>query len=420
MNALRSLMLGLALAAASPLYAAYLPDPHAAEAALWSSPAVVQARGELAAQRMRSDALKRGRSEWSVGLDAANRRIDSASDRYAEWGASVSRPVRLPGLAAADRGLADALVAYSGASLGEALHESGRQLLAFWFEWLGASSQVELWREQGRIAERQLDAVNSRIRVGEAARAERVGAEAAQAQARLHLQQAISREQLARARLQAAYPGLDPVKVDALPAPSGPAGSAEAYVDAVLEHSHELFRARRQAEVLRAETQQLARRDRIAPGLGVFYRNEKGGDEHVIGLNVGLTLPGAARRSDRMAAEALAASAQEAAVRLGQRLRMEARAAFEMAHAQAAGWQQAEQAARALAEAARLAERAYTLGEGSFDQVLLNRRLAVEGELSAQQAQVDALSALARLQLDAHQLWALDAEESADGVHAHP
>lgn len=420
MNAMRSLTFALALATVLPVRAGYLPDPHAAEAALWASPAVVQARGELAAQQWRSDGLKRGHAEWAVGLDMASRRIDSAAERYAEWGASVSRPLRLPGRAAADRSLADARVAYSGASLGEALHESGRQLLAFWFDWLNASSQIGLWQEQSGIAERQLAAVNSRIKVGEAARAERVGAEAALAQARLQLQQAASRERQARARLQAAYPGLDPVAADALPAPSEPAGPAEAYVDAVLAHSHELFRARQQAEVLRAEAQQLAKRDGIDPSLGVFYRNEKGGDEHVLGLNVGLTLPGGARRSDRLAAEALAATAQDAATGLEQRLRMEARAAFEAARSLAASWRQAEQVARSLAEAARLAERAYALGEGSIDQVLLNRRMAAEGALSAQQAQVDALAAHARLQLDAHRLWALDAEASADDVHAHP
>jgi outer membrane protein TolC len=323
-------------------------------------------------------------------------------------------------LAAADRSLADALVAYAGASLGEALHESGRQLLALWFDWLNASSQVGLWQEQTRIAERQLDAVNARIRLGEAARAERVSAEAALAQARLRLQQASSGERQARARLQAAYPGIEVVAVDVLPAPSAPEGPVEAYVDAVLAHSHELLRARQKAEVLRAEAQQLAKRDGIDPNLGVFYRNEKGGDEQVLGLNLGLTLPGGARRSDRLAAEALAGAAQEAATRLEQRLRMEARAAFESARSQTASWQQAEQAARALAQAARLAERAYALGEGSFDQLLANRRMAVEGELSARQAQVEALAAQARLQLDAHRLWALDADEAADAVHAHP
>ena len=37
----------------------------------------------------------------------------------------------------------------------------------------------------------------------------------------------------------------------------------------------------------------------------------------------------------------------------------------------------------------------------------------------AQQAQLDALSAEARLKLDSHQLWPLDVE-GADSAHAHP
>jgi hypothetical protein len=83
-----------------------------------------------------------------------------------------------------------------------------------------------------------------------------------------------------------------------------------------------------------------------------------------------------------------------------------------------ANWQQADRAAQSLAEAARLAARAYGLGEGSLDQVLFSRRLALEGHLTAQQAQLDALSASARLLLDSHRLWPLDVD--ADTAHAHP
>ncbi len=105
-------------------------------------------------------------------------------------------------------------------------------------------------------------------------------------------------------------------------------------------------------------------------------------------------------------------------MRLEQRLRQEARADFETATAQAANWQQAEHAAQALEEAARLAARAYSLGEGGLDQVLLSRRLALEGRLQALQAQWVALAADARLKLDAHRLWPLDGD--ADDAHAHP
>ncbi len=419
MNAVHSLTFALALAFAIPVHADYLPDPAAAEAALWASPTVAQARGEFAAQTLKSQGLQRGREEWTVGADIAQRRVQTTPrDTQAEWGLALSRPLRLPARAAADRTLAGALTAHAEANLGEALHESGRQLLALWFDWLNEAHQAQLWRAQLQLGEQQLATVNARIRLGEAPRSERVNSEAALAQLRLLQQQAATREQQARNRLRAQFPDL-PVAVDGvLPSALPPGGSADAYVDAVLEHSHELARARRQADVLQAEARQLAKRRSVDPNVGVFYKNEAGGDEHVVGLNLGLTLPGSARHLDQQAAEQLSAAAQDAAMRLEQRLRQEARADFEMATAQVANWQHAEHAAQALEEAARLAARAYSLGEGTLDQVLLNRRLALEGQLQAQQAQLAALAADARLKLDAHRLWPL--QRDAGGAHAHP
>ena len=419
MNAVHKLSLALALAFAANARADYLPDPAAAEAALLASPMVAQARGEFAAQSLRSESLRNGREEWTLSADALQRRIDAPQDRYAEWGVALSRPLRLPARAAADRVLAGALTAHAEASLGEAMHESGRQLLALWFAWLNEASQTRLWLAQVALAEQQLATVNARIRLGEAPRSERVNAEAALAQVRLQQQQAATREQQARSRLLAQYPGLPVTADDTLPQPAQPSGTADDYVSRVLAHDHELLRARRQADMLQAEARQLASRRGVDPNVGVFYKNELGGNEHLLGVSVGLTLPGAARRTDQQAAEQLSVTAQDAAIRLEQRLRQEARANFEAAGAQAANWQQADRAAQALAEAAQLSARAYSLGEGSLDQVLVNRRLALEGQLMAQQAQLDALSALARLKLDSHQLWPLDAEE-ADSAHAHP
>lgn len=419
MNAVHTLALALALAFAANANADYLPDPAAAEAALWASPMVLNARGEFAAQTLRSQSLQRGREEWTVGADILQRRIQTTPrDNQAEWGLALSRPLRLPARAAADRALAGALTGHAEASLGEALHESGRQLLALWFDWLNEASQSTLWQAQWALADQQLATVNARIRLGEAPRSERINAEAALAQVRLQQQLAAMREQQARNRLLAQFPGLPVTADDTLPQPEQPSGTVEDYVNAVMEHNHELFRARRQAEVRQAEALQLAKRRSVDPNVGVFYKNEAGGNEHVLGLNLGLTLPGAARRTDQQAAEQLSATAQDAAILLEQRLRREARADFEMAVAQVANWQQADRAAQALAEAARLSARGYSLGEGSLDQVLINRRLALEGQLMAQQAQLSALSAKARLKLDSHQLWPLDVD--ADSAHAHP
>jgi outer membrane protein TolC len=425
-NAIRTLSLAMAWAFAAlpcftPAHADYLPDPKAAEAALWASPSVAQSRGEYAAQSLRSQSLQKGREEWKLDAEVDQRRIQTTpSDDFAEWGLALSRPIRMPARAEADRALAGALNAHAEASLGEALHESGRQLLTLWFDWLNQSSQSSLWQAQRQLAEQQLATVNARIRLGEAPRTERVNAEAALAQIRLQQQQAATRLQQARGRLLAQFPTLSLAADTTLtpPAQAGFQGSADQYVDAVLEHNHELLRARRQADVLQAEARKFAQHRSVDPTVGVFYRNEMGGNEHVLGLGVGLTLPGGARRTDQEAAEQLAATAQDTAIRLEQRLRQEARTDFETASAQMANWEQAHLAALALDEAARLAARAYDLGEGSLDQVLVNRRLALEGQLTAQQVQIDALAANARLKLDAHELWPLDVD--ADRAHAHP
>lgn len=420
MNATKRLALALTLVFSLPASAAYLPDPEAAHTALLASPGVAQARGDFSAQRLRSEGLKRGHEEWTVGSDMAQRRIQTTPrDSMTEWGLAVSRPLRLPARAAADRALAGALAAHAEASLGEALHESARRLLALWFDWLDALSAAELLRGQVELATQQLASVDARIKLGEAARAERVNAEAALAQVRLQAQQAALALQQARARLSAEFPAL-PLEADAaLPEPLPPAGDAEAYVESVLAHSHELARARREAVALDAEAQRFASRRGVDPSLGVFYRNELGGAERVMGLSVGLTLPGSARRLEQQAAEQLALTARDAAALLEQRLRQEARADFDAATAKAANWTQADRAAFALEEGARLAARAYSLGEGSLDQVLLTRRLALEGRLQAQQARVAGLAADARLKLDAHRLWPLDVD-GADTAHAHP
>ena len=416
-RAVSRLSVAMALAVSAAAHADYLPDPAAAEAALLASPGVAQARGELAAQTLRSQGLAHGREEWTVGADAAQRRIDSNATRgQPEWGLALTRSVRLPGRAHADRALGGALAAHAEANLGEAMHDAGLQLLASWFDWLAEAGQAQLWQAQTELADAQLATVDARIRLGEAPRAERVSADAALAQVRLQQQQAATREQQARARLQAQFPGVPLAADETLPTPALPSGTADAYADAVLAHSHELARARREAGVARAEARRYASRRGVDPSVGVFYKNEMGGDEHVLGVSVALTLPGSARRTDQAAAEQLVATAEDAVARLEARLRVAARADFDAASAEVANWEQADRAAQALAESAQLAARAYSLGEGSLDQVLLSRRLALEGQLTAHRTQVDALAAQARLRLNAHELWPLDAD--IDSLHA--
>lgn len=418
MNRSLTWLFGAVFALAAPARADYLPTPQAAIDAVRNAASVAQARAERDAQALKSAGLAGGREEWSVTADLAQRRVETTPrDTVGEWALALSRPLRLPARAAAERAVAGALGAYAEASFDETVHETGRQLLALWFDWLREAAQARLWDEQLALAARQLDAVNVRIRLGEAPRAERVSAEAALGQVRLQQRQAAQRAREAQGRLLAQFPGLPFGAVDTLPEPVSPEGSAEAYVEAVLAHNHELTRARRHASLLQAEARQMAARRHAEPTLGVFYRNEAGGNERVLGMSVGVALPGAARRSDHESAERLSLAAGMAALQLEQRLRQEARTDFESAVDAVAGWQQAEATAAALEEAARLAARSYELGEGNLDQVLLARRQATEARMQARQAQVAALAANARLALDAHRLWPNMYDDDAHAAH---
>ncbi|MBU1264985.1 MAG: TolC family protein, partial [Gammaproteobacteria bacterium] len=117
MNAVHTVTFALVLAFSASAHADYLPDSKAAEAALWGSPMVSQARGEFAAQSLKSQGLQHGHAEWAVSADVAQRRIQTTPrESQAEWGVALSRPLRLPAVAAADRTLAGALTAHAEAN----------------------------------------------------------------------------------------------------------------------------------------------------------------------------------------------------------------------------------------------------------------------------------------------------------------
>jgi outer membrane protein TolC len=72
-------------------------------------------------------------------------------------------------------------------------------------------------------------------------------------------------------------------------------------------------------------------------------------------------------------------------------------------------WKALDQAKRQSEQQSQLMMKAYQLGEISLSDSLQIRKTATETAFSAQQAQLDALFAEARFELDAHRLWPFDA-----------
>lgn len=419
-----------AAASASPLttsaapqpaasYPAELPDAAQAIAAIRQSPQVQAALALIDAESARRSALEAGPHEWAVRLSGQQRRVDalapaSSAERYREWSASLERALRLPGKAALDAEIGAQGVRQAQVGYADALHETARNLLGTWFVWLREVESARQWQSQAELLERQRAATARRLALGDGSRLELMQAEAAAAQARAALEQAQRRSAVAAADLKNRFPALVLPASPAAGQPQPLAGDPAEWRAQLLEHNHEL-------RLARAVTQQarlLARRsdaERLPdPTVGVHVGSDRGGEERLSGLTLGIPLPGAARSANARRDSALSAFAAEREATTLAKVNAEIAAALATAERAFAGWQSSEDAARQLEQAAALIARARSLGEAGLGEVLLAQRQANEARLAANASRLDALEARDRLLLDTHRLWSYADEDSED------
>ena len=388
-----------------------LPPTEVVARVLRANPTVQAASGQVRVEEANRSRLEAGPYEWNLRFGANQRRVYPAAgndERYNEWNAQLERPLRLPGKSSADAELGALGVSIAETGQGDALHEASRALLKTWFVWLKESAAASQWSAQLALLERQTKAVQRRQQLGDAARLEAVQAEGALAQAEAQLAQARARQTTASEDLRRRFPGLQLSEPGAIAEPQAIAGSESEWLEAILEHSHELGVAR--GETQRAQV--LAGRagsDRMPdPTVGVHIARERSSEEHILGAYITIPLPGGARRAVASAtlAEADVAHRREAAAI--QIVTAEAATLYQSAKAALTSWNASRSAAERLTRAADMTARAYKLGEGNLNDLLTARRLANEAQLAARLAQLEALELRYRLLLDAHQLWDLD------------
>lgn len=416
-RALCLLLCGLSLAARAADYPD-LPDAATARRVIERHPSVLAARANLRLEEANRQQLQAGPHETVLRLSGQQRTVRTTpGQRFGEWDVGLERAFRLPGKASLDAALGEQGVVQARLMLGDALHEAARGLLKAWFAWLREASQVRLWEEQTRLLEQQLAAVDSRIRVGDAPRLERLAAQAALAQAQAGLAQSRFQARAAATELERRFPGLTLPDPPVLGESQAVEHDAATWRQRVLDHNHELAVARAESvrsrlAVARAEA------DRVPdPSVGMRVARERGGEEDILGLTLSIPFGGAARTYavDGAQAQAEMAAQREAAV--AARLSAEAENLFHAARAAHASALSASQAASQLEDAARLAARAYALGEGTLADVLTARRLALDARRAATLAVIDAQEARYRLLLDSHRLWPIDPDEHAEDVH---
>lgn len=386
-----------------------LPPNDVARMLISSQPRVVQARHALEAARQRAVGLAVGPYEWTVQASGQRRSYRSGAPAANEWSAGLERTLRIGGKAALDRQLGETQVLLASAQLDQARREVAQELLDLSLDWLAAGRTRLLWEEQLGFAQANANAAGIRRRAGDASMLEQNAAGADLAEVQRQLSTAANEEAKARARLRTRFGQLDlqPVAFTA-PLPLEP--DAALWRERILAVSDVLRTA--QADLRRVElAASRAGADRLAdPTVGVHATSEGGGAERIVGLTLSIPLGGTYRNAQLREALAQVEVARSAVDRAQRELESDIAENLADARGSLERWKFAEQARAATQENARLAQRAYSLGESDVQAVLLARRQSVDAALGAAQARVGALRVRYRLLVDAHLIWGLPRE----------
>lgn len=369
-------------------------------------PGVAAARAGMEVARQEDGILQQSPYEWTAKA-LTQRRTVTAGGRYGEWNVGIERGMRLPAKGTADRRLGEATVVEARARYGESVHDAARELMAFWLDWLAAEQAHAIAQASLTSVQDNLTAVDKRVRAGDASKLDANLARAELAEQRRLENDAKTLASSAWARLSARFPGLGRERVP-LPSPLTLDQNDDFWRQRILSESEELKIV--EAQLAKAEAQ--AERERAGltpdPTLGVYTASEVGGRERVSGITISIPLPGglrASRSAKAVAAREVASHALEL-----KRRQLETEIAGGLATARGAyeSMQIAANGAKGMQENARLTQRAYTLGEGDLQTLLLARRQASASANSALQAQLVALKAWYGLLVDAHLVWDLE------------
>ena len=394
-------------AQAAPGAPSALPPEAEVRRVLASLPALRQGVLNTQLAGAERDKLAAGPYEWTVRA-GASRRTAPGAERYLEQEVALERPLRWFGKASLDQALGEQGLAVARALHGDAWHEAGRALLRDWFDALRDLAGVARLEEQLAVTQRLQSIAARRVQAGDGAALDLLQAETEQRRVLALLQQARQRSEQSLTLLAISYPGLPRPQADSLPLPQAGSESAASWAERIVHDNHELQLAQAEADLYAMRASRLASDAMPDPTLALRAARERDGQERVFGVSLSFPLPGAGRAADRSAAAIKASMARERVAQTQLRVALAARrAASDSVHSHAI-WETLQEVQQQTMRQAELMQRAYQAGECTLAVALAGRRQALDAALTAQTAQIEALAAQARLQLDAHAIWSID------------
>jgi outer membrane protein, heavy metal efflux system len=409
----------LLLCSSAAAASSYLPAPPEALAAIDAHPNVAQAQAMRDAGHFDAQALRQGPHEFTVNARLQQRDIAGAG-RFAEWEYGLSRGLRLPAKARADRSSAAALEQSGVEALADARHQIALALHQRWFDALLSSVQARSLSLAAVRLESEQGSTQKRLNLGDASALDLDRVNMALAQAQAQQMQAQGKARTDALLLAAEFPGMSIDAAVLVPEP----GASEAQISElqrdIREHSHEISLARAELAYARSRAEHARASRRGDPVIGLYTLREARGDENALGLSVSIPLGGKLRSAQASSAASRADAAQAQLQQIKHQVDGTAQADGSNARAALAAWREHQAAAAAADAQAQRSARAYQLGEIGMLENLLSLRAQDEALRAEAEARIEAHRALTRLQIDAHSLWAraeVCEESSLDADH---
>lgn len=402
------LMLPWALAAQVPVPPAptlALPPEELVLRAIERTPEVLAAAAVLARAQANARLRDVGTHEATLTIVPQRHHIQGGPT-FNEWEADLSRPMRWPHKARLDREIGATGVEAAQLMFADAHHAGARRLLMLWSSWQRARVVAAQQHAEAATWERDHTAISRRVELGDAARRDLIAADAALAQARAAALQADADAKVAELALRSAFPDLPlPEHVHLGDEPPTLVGSDAYWSELIVQRSHEIGVADALARQRETEAER-ARADRLPdPTVGIRVLDDLGGRERTVGLIVSIPI-GVRQRSAHAAAVGADARAARAELTMVRR-DISGRAHENVVRARAARaiWNSRHLALIAARDSTAKIERAYALGESGLAELLVGRRAELEAALAERSSAVDAIEAVARVRIDAHDLW---------------
>jgi len=387
-----------------------LPPPEKVVEALDNHPTVTAAGARVASARAQGAMLRKGTHEVTVMGSYVRRSVDREGS-YNEFDATVTRPFRLPGKAALDREAGALGVAVAENRMEDVRHQAALQLSGLWHDWLTAGELYRNDLENIGWLETALTALRRRVALRDAAALDVDQATTALAQARARAAASLAAREQARVTLAANFPEITlPPDPPELAQPELPPQGLQAMRDLVIERSHEIRAAERDAQRL-GMIERRVRADRIAdPSVGVRLFSERSGMEQGGGLVMSIPLGGGYRRAAADQASAEANAAQLDLLNIRRSVTAVAEADLSSARMHLEAWRSARQSIESASAAVDRTERGYRLGQIDLADLLYARRQSGEARQSEIMARSEANRALLKLQIDSHSIWVSDSD----------